>query len=142
MTHSPVPIATTAFREYGARTSTDGRWIAYPSNESGEFQVYIQSFPDGERKRVLTVFGIHPRWRRDRRELVYWQPPSALMSVDLRYEEGSIHASAPKPTLPSTVGILDVLDSRHHHAISADGQRFLVRQPRGPAGPPITVVLN
>lgn len=36
--------------------------------------------------------------------------------------------------VPSTVGILDVLESRHHHAMSADGQRFLLRQPRGPAG--------
>jgi tRNA A-37 threonylcarbamoyl transferase component Bud32 len=140
---SPIPIATTAFKEYGASTSADGRWIAYASNESGEYQVYIQSFPKpGERKRVSTVFGIHPRWRRDGRELVYWQPPGGLMSVDLRYERGSIYASAPKPTLPSTVGVLDVLDSRHHHAMSADGQRFLVRQPRGPAGPPINVVLN
>jgi Tol biopolymer transport system component len=142
-TRSPVPIATTAFKEYGASTSADGKWIAYASDESGEYQVYVQSFPEpGERKRISTMFGIHPRWRRDGRELVYWQPPSALLSVDLRYEGGSIYASAPKPTLPSTVGILDVLDSRHHHAMSADGQRFLLRQPRGPAGPPITVVLN
>jgi hypothetical protein len=64
------------------------------------------------------------------------------MSVDLRYERGSIYASAPKPALPATVGVLDVLDSRHHYAMSAEGQRFLVRQPRGPVGPPITVVLN
>src|SRR5262245_14863663 len=140
---TPVPIATTAFKEYGANISADGKWIAYASDESGEYQVYVQSFPEpSERKRISTVFGIHPRWRRDGRELVYWQPPSALISVDLRYEGKSIHASAPTPTLPSTVGILDVLDSRHHHAMSADGQRFLVRQPRGPAGPPITVVLN
>ena len=140
---SPVPIATTAFREYGASASADGKWIAYGSNESGEYQIYIQSFPEpGERKRVSTAHGIHPRWRWDGRELVYWMPPGGLMSVDLRYERGSIYASAPKPTLPSTVGILDVLDSRHHHAMTADGQRFLVRQPRGPAGPPINVVLN
>ena len=140
---SPVPIATTAFREYGASTAAGGNWIAYASNESGEHQVYIQSFPEpGERKRVSTVYGIHPRWRRDGRELVYWQPPGGLMSVDLRYEGGSIYAGGPKPTFPSTVGILDVLDSRHHHSMSADGQRFLVRQPRGPAGPPINVVLN
>jgi Tol biopolymer transport system component len=140
---TPIPIATTAFREYGASASTDGKWIAYASNESGEYQVYIQSFPEPrERKRVSTVHGIHPRWRRDGRELVYWQPPGGLVSVDLRYERGSIYASAPRPTLPSTVGILDVLDSRHHHAMSADGQRFLVRQPRGLAGPPINLVLN
>jgi dipeptidyl aminopeptidase/acylaminoacyl peptidase len=140
---TPMPIAASAFAEYGASTSADGRWIAYSSTESGTYQIYIQAFPvAGEKKRVSTVYGIHPRWRRDGRELVYWQAPAALMSVELRYDSVGIHSGPPTMTLPPKIGILDVVDSRHHHAMSPDGQRFLLRQPAGPPAPPITVVLN
>lgn len=140
---APMPIAATAFEEYGASTSADGRWIAYSSTESGDYQIYVQPFPGpGEKKRVSTVYGIHPRWRRDGRELVYWQPPAALMSVELRYDSAGIHSGPPTTTLPPTVGILDVVDSRHHHAMSPDGQRFLLRQHAGPPAAPLTVVLN
>jgi len=121
-----------AFDEYGACTSPDGRWIAFSSNESGTFQIYLQPFPGpGEKTRVSTVYGIHPRWRQDGRELVYWAPPAALMSVELRDDSAGIHAGPPTTTLPSGVGILDVVDSRHHHAMSPDGQRFLLRQRLG-----------
>jgi hypothetical protein len=141
--HTPMPIAASPFVEYGANTSADGRWIAYSSSESGDYQVYIQPFPGpGEKKRVSTVFGIHPRWRRDGRELVYWQPPAALMSVELRYDSAGIHSSAPVTTLPPHIGILTVVDNRHHHAMSVDGQRWLLREPAGPPGPPINVVVN
>jgi WD40 repeat protein len=140
---SPVPVAESEFNEYGANASADGRWIAYASDESGAFQVYIQSFPKAAEKiRVSTVYGIHPRWRRDGRELVYWQPPDALRSVELRYDSTGIHAGPPTTTLPPNIGILDVVDSRHHYAMSADGQRFLLRQAAGPPGPPVNVVVN
>jgi hypothetical protein len=94
------------------------------------------------KKRVSTVFGIHPRWRRDVRELVYWQPPAALMSVEPRYDSAGVHSSTPVSTLPPHIGILTVVDNRHHHAMSADGQRWLLREPAGPPGPPIHVVVN
>jgi Tol biopolymer transport system component len=53
---SPVPIATTTFKEYGATTSADGKWIAYASDETGEYQIYVQSFPEPrERRRISGV---------------------------------------------------------------------------------------
>src|SRR5262249_31760103 len=65
----PIPIAATAFNEYGGKTSPDGKWIAYASNETGELQIYVQSFPGpGEKRRVSSEFGVHPRWRADGRE--------------------------------------------------------------------------
>jgi eukaryotic-like serine/threonine-protein kinase len=140
---APIPIAAGPFTEYGASTSADGKWIAYASTESGTYQIYVQPFPGpGEKTRVSTVYGIHPRWRQDGRELVYWAPPDALLSVDLRYDGSGIHAGPPTRTLPPQIGILDVVDSRHHHAMSADGRRFLLREAKGPAAPPITAVLN
>jgi serine/threonine protein kinase len=140
---TPRPVATSAFQEYGASTSPDGRWIAYAAEDTGEFQIYVQRFPDGgPKKRVSSVFGIHPRWRGDGKELFYWQPPLGLMSVELGYDAAGIRAKAPKPTLPSHVNILNLIDHRHHHAIGADGKRFLLRQAAGPPAPPITVIVN
>ena len=80
--------------------------------------------------------------RRDGRELVYWQPPAALMSVELRYDSAGVHSSTPVTTLPPHIGILTVVDNRHHHAMSADGQRWLLREPAGPPGPPLNVIVN
>ncbi len=140
---NPIPTAATPFAEYGAKTSPDGKWIAFASAETGENQIYIQPFPGpGERKRVSTVYGIHPRWRADGRELFYWQPPLGLMSVDLTFDPAGVHAGAPKAVLPPHVIILDLVDSRHHHAITGDGQRFLLSQQLGPLGAPINVILN
>jgi Tol biopolymer transport system component len=138
-----IPVVKTPFSEYGAKTSPDGKWIAYASNETGQYQIYIQPFPGpGERKLISTVYGIHPRWRGDGRELVYWQVPGALMSVDLRFEGGGVQAGTPRPVFPPHVYILDLLDARHHHAMTADGKRFLLRQAAGQQGPPVNVILN
>ena len=140
---TPRPVATSPFQEYGASTSPDGHWIAYAAEDTGEFQVYVQPFPDGgPKKRVSSVFGIHPRWRGDGRELFYWQPPLGLMAVELSYDAAGIRAQAPKPPLPPHVNILNLIDHRHHHAVSADGKRFLLRQAAGPRAPPITVIVN
>jgi Tol biopolymer transport system component len=140
---TPRPIATSAFPEYGASTSPDGRWIAYAAGDTGEYQVYVEAFPDGGlKKRVSSVFGIHPRWRGDGRELFYWQPPLGLMAVELSYDAAGVNAHAPRPALPPHVNILNLIDHRHHHAVSADGKRFLLRQPAGPPAPPINVIVN
>src|SRR5262249_953628 len=41
----PFPIVATPFVEYGGKTSPDGKWIAYASNETGQYEVYVQAFP-------------------------------------------------------------------------------------------------
>ncbi|HXW07693.1 MAG TPA: protein kinase [Vicinamibacterales bacterium] len=140
---TPRAVAASPFQEYGASTSPDGHWIAYAAEDTGEFQVYVQPFPEGgPKKRVSSVFGIHPRWRGDGQELFYWQPPLGLMAVELTYDATGIRAQAPKPSLPPHIDILNLIDHRHHHAIGADGKRFLLRQAAGPPAPPITVIVN
>jgi hypothetical protein len=64
------------------------------------------------------------------------------MAVALAYDAAGIRAQAPEPPLPPHVNILNLIDFRHHHAISADGARFLLRQAAGPPAPPITVIVN
>jgi hypothetical protein len=64
------------------------------------------------------------------------------MAVELSYDAAGIRALAPKPPLPPHVNILNLIDNRHHHAVSADGTRFLLRQAAGAPTPPITVIVN
>lgn len=52
--------------------SPDGRWLAYTSNETGQFEVYVQSFPQPGRKvRVSVGGGGAPSWADGGRELQY-----------------------------------------------------------------------
>ena len=65
-----------------AHVSPDGRWIAFNSNESGRWEVYVASFPDFTRKRqISTDGGVQPLWRRNGQELFYLDPRGHLMMV-------------------------------------------------------------
>src|SRR5262249_9775118 len=62
---------------YGeARVSPNGRWLAYTTNESGKYQIVVQTFPDPNlgKKQVSIEGGLYPTWRRDGRELYYLAP--------------------------------------------------------------------
>ena len=62
----------TRFDEREPMISPDGKWLAYASNESGQFEIYVQSFPEGGRRHLVSRDGgMEPRWSRDRRELIY-----------------------------------------------------------------------
>jgi Tol biopolymer transport system component len=57
------PFLKTNYSESTPRFSPDGRWIAYESNESGRFEIYVRSYPDGETVRqVSTDGGTEPHW--------------------------------------------------------------------------------
>jgi eukaryotic-like serine/threonine-protein kinase len=69
----PIQVTKTAFIEMTPRVSPNGRWIAYASNEPGEFRVYVQSFPEpGYKQVVSTGGGVNPRWSHDGKELFYY----------------------------------------------------------------------
>ena len=66
------PYATAPFDQTYGAFSPDGRSIAYASNESGQFDIYVDSFPKpGTRVRVTTAGGTEPRWSNDGRELFF-----------------------------------------------------------------------
>src|SRR5262249_13050531 len=93
----PMPLIETQFNEQQARFSFDGRWMAYVSNESGPYQVYIQSFPtSGGKWQVSIGGGAQPQWRRDGKELFYLAPDRKLMAVELTASGQSITPGVPK----------------------------------------------
>ncbi len=71
----PSPLVRTEANEIAGTLSPDGRWLAYASDVSGQYEVYVQSFPDGgDKRQVSNGGGIGPRWRPDGREMYYSEP--------------------------------------------------------------------
>jgi len=120
--------------------SPDGRFVAYTSNESGRFQVYVQTFPLSTRKwPVSTDGGYEPRWRADGREIYYLSDDRKLMAVAV----GPGPSFAVPKVLFQTRAPGRVSARRTHYVPSRDGQRFLINTQDPDASPTtITVVLN
>ncbi len=140
----PFPFLQTAFDERQGRFSPDGRWIAYASNESGTWQVYVQSFPaSGGKWQVSTNGGSQPQWRRDGRELFYLSPDRKLMAADVKASGPTFEAGVPKALFELRIQSVGLLSLRNFYTAAADGQRFLVTSLLGdPTAAPTTVVLN
>ena len=122
----PFPFLETSFTETRGRFSPDGRWIAYASDESGQFEIYVARFQEpGERRRVSTAGGVWPRWRRDGREIVYLAPDNTLTAATVSGEVARFEAGAARP-LFSVRPRPQVTLGDYPYDVSADGQRFLV----------------
>ena len=76
-------IVKTPVGEGNGSISPNGRWLAYQSNQSGDWEIYVQPFADknGARSAVSTSGGMQPRWSPDGRELYYVSPRSEMMRV-------------------------------------------------------------
>jgi serine/threonine-protein kinase len=138
-------LLSSEFEDYNAAISPDGRWFAYQSDLSGEFEVYVRSFPDAEAAglhQISTRGGQQPLWGPDGKELFYVND-NRLWSVEITMEPTF---SRGEPTMAIDGGYL--LESQTGHMYDVDpitGDRFLMIKPLGGVdGPtsPLTVVLN
>jgi Tol biopolymer transport system component len=137
---TPTPLLRTSFAEFNARISPDGRWLAYVSNESRLFAVYVTSFPQPAAKwRVSTPHGTFPVWSRDGRELYYVDLDGRLMAVPIR-GDANFEAGTPVP-LFVTNGFTGGAGGGTFYDVAADG-RFLVNVFVERTSPPAFVVLN
>ncbi len=135
----PFPVVEGTFTKDEPQFSPNGRWLAYTSDESTEFEVYIRSFPDGgQRQKASEGGGGQPRWSPDGRELYYRNPSTgAAMAVDVT-TDAALVVSSPRTQFASAMyggfqtGYLR--PTRHQWDVSPDGQRFLVRAPHPTGG--------
>jgi Tol biopolymer transport system component/tRNA A-37 threonylcarbamoyl transferase component Bud32 len=139
----PFAFLETSFGETRGRFSPDGRWIAYASDESGQFEIYVDRFPKlGEKRRVSTAGGVWPRWRRDGREIVYLAPGDTLTAATVNGEGGRFEAGAARPLFAVRPRPWVTLGA-YPYDVSADGQRFLVNTVvEETASSAITLVVN
>ena len=127
--HRQLPIANTSFEERDGQFSPDGRWVAYTSNVSGRFEVYVQSFPrPGEKLLVSPNGGGQPRWRKDGKELFYVAPDNRLMAVPVRLstKEHADLGTASTLFVAPLAGEVVPGGNKQQYAVSSDGQRFLM----------------
>jgi len=123
--HRPIPFLQPTFNVMQGQISPDGHWVAYASDESGSWEVYLQSFPEPGSKRILSVGGgFEPHWRKDGKELFYLAPDRNLMSVNINLNS-SPTIERPRPLFRTSVLPLSTI-LMQQLVVAADGQRFLI----------------
>ena len=119
----PRPFLPTRFREFGLKFSPDNKMVAYSSNESGAFEVYIAPIDKPGKQRVSSGEGSQPDWRPDGKEL-YFLSHGSLMAAEVKHEGESVTFGKARPAFSycqyhgSGSGSAD-------YDISPDGKRFL-----------------
>ena len=97
----PYPVVRAVADEHYGTLSPDGRWLAYISNETGAYEVYVEAFPaTGFRRQISTQGGFEPHWRPDGKELFYRAPKSEVDGGgrEQQVDDPGIHS--PKTLLP------------------------------------------
>ena len=131
-----VPYAQSTFNEVQGVVSPDGRWLAYASDESGRYEIYVDSFPTpGTRARVTAAGGFDPRWRADGSELFFRRGNE--VHVVSHTGEGWISEAL------SSERLFELSTEIRSYDVSGDGQRFLVNVPKAETvRAPLTVLVN
>jgi Tol biopolymer transport system component len=142
----PFGLARTDFNDRLAQFSPDGKWIAYQSDKTGRFEIYVQPFPGpGADTRVSTDGGGQVRWHPSGKELFYIAADDRLMAVPIRFvsvREG-VEPGQPVALFAANVGTMATLVNRQQYSVSPDGRSFVMNSAFGDAShPPISVILN
>jgi hypothetical protein len=145
--NQPQPYLNTEFNETQGRFSPDSRFVAYASNESGRYEIYVQPFPsasDGKTP-ISTSGGISPRWRADGKALYYISADSKMMEVEVSTNP-TFKARIPRSLFPAPIWGGGAFHNVTRYDVTADGKRFLINSATTdaatPAPAPITIVLN
>ena len=144
--HKAEPLIAGEGMDFGAEVSPDGKWLAYHSNISGEFQVYVRPFPNVQdgRWQISTAGGSRAAWSRNGRELFYLDHEGLLTAVAIPAGLGATFAAGRPVRILSKKyyagASLLGLDLRAYD-VSPDGQRFLmIKEPESAA--PVTQSAN
>src|SRR5262249_22169430 len=135
-----VVVANTAYDERIGQFSPDTRWIAYETNESGRFEIVVQSFPKVlSKSQISTAGGLQPRWRRDGKELYFIAPDGMLMAAAVTVHGSELEAGKPVALFQTRI-VPGANPFKLQYAVSRDG-RFLINESKS-ATSPITLLLN
>ena len=138
---SARPFVETPFIESQPQFSPDGRWVAFMSNKSGRFEVYVAPFPQGQPETLVSAAGGSlPRWNRNNREIFYVAPDGMLTVVDVQSSNDSFDVGSPRRLFPirSRPGRLDAFP----YDLAPTGDRIVVNAFVEEQSPPITLIVN
>jgi Tol biopolymer transport system component len=141
----PVPFLKTPFEERNGQFSPDGKWIAYQSNKSGRFEIYVQPFPGpGEEFHVSSNGGAQPRWNKNGKEIFYVSLDRMMMAAPVKLSPDSqfLETGTPLALFPVRIDPVPGV-FKQQYAMSSNGQRFLVNLATDEqATSPITLIYN
>jgi Tol biopolymer transport system component len=122
---SQLFLKTTSALKNG-QFSPDGKWVAYASNESGKWEIYVTSFPDAHGKWQLSNGGgDQPRWRGDGKELFYVAADGKIMAVPVK-EGANFNPGAPAALFQANPKEPVATSEQVMYDVTQDGQRFLI----------------
>jgi eukaryotic-like serine/threonine-protein kinase len=137
----PFPVVSTPFNEVDPAISPDGKWVAYLSNDTGQYEVYIKPFPSGEGKWQVSTTGSRGLavWRRDGKGLYFLSLGGKLTAVEVREKGASLELGMPQELFQANTFHI----TGTPFAVSADGKRFLINGTTAQAASqPLTLVTN
>jgi hypothetical protein len=152
----PSPFLKTSFAERSPQFSPDGRWVAYASNQSGRFEIYVRPFaapggsaasgpaPNGAgtQWQLSTAGGIAPRWRPDGKEVYYLGPDGQMMAAPIAVNGTAIVPGTPLALFQSRVfGGGTENNIGRQYDVAPDG-RFLINTVLQDVAAPITILQN
>jgi Tol biopolymer transport system component len=140
----PFTFLQTEANELWGQFSPDGRWVAYQSNETGRFEIYVRAFRGpGVQTLLSTAGGVYPRWSPDGKELYYVAPDARLMAVPIHATAKTMQAGVPSALFQTRKvgGGLNVISRGHQYDVAPDG-RFLIDVETGATPTPLTLLMN
>jgi Tol biopolymer transport system component len=160
----PFPYLQTEFNEVAATFSPDGHWLAYQSNETGSYEVYVAPFPggggappggltavkplgetgsgpQGGKWQVSQGGGVQPAWKRGGSSLFYLAPGAKLMEVSVKEKGSAVEIGGPHQLFQIPLQWVGPFDRAY--TVAPNGQRFLVNTvQQGSASEPLTLITN
>jgi Tol biopolymer transport system component len=142
----PVPFLRSEFNEYEGQLSPDSHWMAYTSEASGQPEVYVRPFPEGEGQTKISIAGgEQPRWRGDRKELFFVAADGKMMAVAVKATAGPRPSFEPGvPEVLFQTKLTRTTNPVFEYDVTADGKRFLLDTIASGlmSAPPLTVEVN
>jgi eukaryotic-like serine/threonine-protein kinase len=142
----PFPVVhLDRFSVSGYALSPDGKWLAYMSAEGGKPELYVQPFPSGGRRWLVSSDNCNsPRWRRDSKELFYFSLSNELlMSAQVAERSSNLIVGNVVALFKSTAPNATGTSFTEGFDVSADGKQFVIASPPAEqASQPLTLIAN
>ncbi len=140
--HQAKPFLQPKWIVRNAQFSPDGKWVAYSSNETGSWEVYMSPFPNANSKWQVSRGGGEPRWRRDGKELFYLSAEGKMMAVPVKTGV-SFEAGSPVTLFQTRMRQPISAQDFFSYDVTADGQKFLINtKVDEPNAAPLSIILN